>query len=83
MKLGQARGALLLSLAQSGIAVEEYAARLVKKTVVGTGAADKAQMEMMVKTLLPGCREQVGKARHDAFDALAIAICTANHSLVI
>lgn len=79
LKLGQARGALLLSLAQSGIPVREYAARLVKKTVVGTGAADKAQVEMMVQTLLPGCRQVEGKIRHDAYDALAVAVCEASH----
>ncbi len=83
LKLGQARGALLLSLAQSGIPVREYAARLVKKTVVGTGAADKAQVEMMVQTLLPACRNIEGKVRHDAYDALAIAVCEASHGNIL
>ncbi len=82
LKLGQARGALLLSLAQTGLVVNEYAARLIKKTVVGTGAADKAQIGMMVQTLLPGCREHIADARHDALDALAVAICDASHGMV-
>lgn len=75
LKLGNARGALLLSLAQAGLPVSEYAPNLVKKTVVGAGRAEKSQIDMMVKMLLPGC------ASHgpDAMDALAIAITHAQH----
>jgi crossover junction endodeoxyribonuclease RuvC len=78
LKLGNARGAIMLSLAISGLAVHEYAARLVKKTVVGSGRAEKGQIEMMVNVLLPATRQQ--KLSADAYDALAIAICHANHS---
>jgi len=75
LKLGQARGVILLAAARSGIAVGEYAARLVKKAVVGTGAADKAQVHAMVARLLPG----VKIAGPDAADALAVAITHAHH----
>ncbi len=75
LKLGQARGALLLTLAQAGLPVAEYAARLVKKSVTGSGAADKAQVAQMVQILLPGC----GKHGADAMDTLAVAISNAHH----
>jgi len=75
LKLGQARGVVLLGAAKSGIEVGEYAARLVKKAVVGTGAADKSQVHAMVGRLLPGCRI----AGADAADALAVAITHAHH----
>lgn len=75
LKLGQARGALLLTLALAGLPVCEYAATLVKKSVVGAGRAEKEQVAHMVQLLLPGC----GKHGLDAMDALAIAICHANH----
>jgi crossover junction endodeoxyribonuclease RuvC len=75
LKLGNARGALILSLAVAGMPVQEYAATLVKKSIVGAGRAEKGQVGMMVKTLLPACDEQGA----DALDALAIAICHANH----
>jgi crossover junction endodeoxyribonuclease RuvC len=74
LKLGQARGAVLLSLSLEGLSVAEYSANLVKKTVVGTGHADKGQVMMMVKTLLP--MSNAGGA--DAADALATAICHAH-----
>ena len=80
LKLGQARGVLLMSLALADLPVSEYAARLIKKTVVGNGAADKNQMAMMVTALLSGAREQLETAKHDAVDALAIAVCHSNHS---
>jgi crossover junction endodeoxyribonuclease RuvC len=76
LKLGQARGALLLALAQAGLPVSEYAATLVKKSIVGVGRAEKNQVARMVQVLLPGC----GKHGADAMDALAVAICHANHS---
>ena len=75
LKLGQARGVILLAAAQSGIAVGEYAARLVKKAVVGVGNAEKAQVHAMVGRLLPG----VKIAGADAADALAVAITHAHH----
>ena len=76
LKLGQARGVCLLVLAKAGLPVAEYAARLVKKAVVGTGGADKAQVQAMVKLLLPG----VQFAGADAADALAVAIAHAHLS---
>ena len=75
LKLAQARGVCLMVAARSGITVGEYAARLVKKAVVGTGAAEKAQVHAMVQRLLPG----VPIAGPDAADALAVAITHAHH----
>jgi crossover junction endodeoxyribonuclease RuvC len=75
LKLGQARGVILLGAAKSGLIVGEYAARLVKKAVVGVGNAQKAQVHTMVTHLLPG----VKIAGTDAADALAVAICHAHH----
>ncbi|MGN6155432.1 MAG: crossover junction endodeoxyribonuclease RuvC [Sphingomicrobium sp.] len=75
LKLGQARGVVLMVAARSGIAVGEYAARLVKKAVVGTGGAEKPQVHAMVSRLLPGARI----AGPDAADALAVAITHAHH----
>ncbi len=76
LKLGNARGAIVLSLAVAGLPVAEYAALLVKKSVVGVGRAEKGQVGMMVKVLLPRC--DVSGA--DALDALAVAICHAHQS---
>jgi crossover junction endodeoxyribonuclease RuvC len=75
LKLGQARGVVLLGAARGGMEVGEYAARLVKKAVVGVGNAEKAQVHAMVARLLPG----VKIAGADAADALAVAICHAHH----
>ncbi len=75
LKLGHARGIALLAPALAGLEVAEYAANLVKKTVVGTGHAEKAQIAMMVRTLLPRAEAQGA----DAADALAVAICHAQH----
>ena len=75
LKLGQARGVILLGAAKSGLVVGEYAARLVKKAIVGTGAAEKTQIHAMVSRLLPG----VKITGSDAADALAVAICHAHH----
>jgi crossover junction endodeoxyribonuclease RuvC len=75
LKLGQARGVCIVSVSRTGCAVSEYAANLVKKSIVGTGHADKAQIGLMVRTLLPKC----GKPGEDESDALAIAICHAHH----
>jgi crossover junction endodeoxyribonuclease RuvC len=74
LKLGQARGVVLLAPARAGLPVFEYAANLVKKSVVGAGHADKRQVAMMVGRLLPGV-----DATADAADALAVAICHAHH----
>ncbi|UZK68339.1 crossover junction endodeoxyribonuclease RuvC [Sphingomonas sp. S1-29] len=75
LKLGQARGVVLCALARGGLEVGEYAARLVKKAVVGIGAAEKAQVHAMVARLLPGVKIDGA----DAADALAVAICHAHH----
>jgi crossover junction endodeoxyribonuclease RuvC len=75
LKLGQARGVALMLAASSGLAVGEYAARLVKKAVVGNGNAEKVQVHAMVGRLLPG----VTIAGPDAADALAVAITHAHH----
>jgi crossover junction endodeoxyribonuclease RuvC len=75
LKLGQARGVALMLAARSGLAVGEYAARLVKKAVVGNGNAEKVQVHAMVGRLLPG----VKIAGPDAADALAVAITHAHH----
>ena len=74
LKLGQARGVCLLALARAGLPVHEYATRLVMKAIVGTGAAVKAQVQAMLKVLLPG----VKLAGADAADALAVAIAHAH-----
>jgi crossover junction endodeoxyribonuclease RuvC len=75
LKLGQARGVVLMCAAHAGIDVGEYSPALVKKAVVGTGGADKAQVHGMVSRLLPG----VKIAGPDAADALAVAITHAHH----
>lgn len=76
LKLGQARGAIMLTCSQAGLSVNEYAARLVKKSITGSGAADKTQMMHMVKLLLPKSDAQT----EDEADALAIAITHAHHA---
>ncbi len=75
LKLGQARGMAMLAPAMKGLRVSEYSPNLIKKSVVGTGHADKKQIQAMIGILLP-------KAKFDSADeadALAIAICHANH----
>jgi len=74
LKLAQARGAVLAACGAAGIEVREHAARLVKKAVVGTGGAEKAQVQAMLKILLPGA----AIAGPDAADALAVAIADAH-----
>lgn len=76
LKLAQARGAVLAACGAAGLIVNEHAARLVKKAVVGTGAAEKAQVQAMLKVLLPG----VMPVGADAADALAVAIADAHIS---
>jgi crossover junction endodeoxyribonuclease RuvC len=75
LKLGQARGVALATLALTGLPVAEYAANLIKKTVVGVGHAEKRQVAMMVRMLLPASTA----SSPDAADALAVAICHAQH----
>ena len=75
LKLGQARGIALVVPALAGLEVSEYGANKIKKTVVGAGHAEKAQVQMMVKMLLP----KANFTSADAADALAIAICHAQH----
>jgi crossover junction endodeoxyribonuclease RuvC len=75
LKLGYARGIALLAPALAGVPVAEYGAMAVKQAVVGTGGADKTQVQAMVRRLLPGA----GLCRADAADALAVAICHAHH----
>jgi crossover junction endodeoxyribonuclease RuvC len=75
LKLGVARGVVLLAPAERGVPVAEYSANLIKKSVVGAGHAEKAQVQMMVRRLLPGC----AIVEADAADALAVAICHAHH----
>ncbi len=75
LKLGQARGVAMLALALAGLEVAEYAPNLIKKSVVGTGHAEKRQVEAMVRVLLP----RAAPDSADAADALAVAICHAHH----
>lgn len=75
LKLGQARGVVVLAPALAGLPVAEYAPSQVKQALVGSGRAAKEQVGMMVRTLLPGCLA----ATPDAADALAVAICHAHH----
>ena len=75
LKLGQARGVVIMTAARAGIGVGEYAARLVKKAIVGNGNAEKSQVHAMIARLLPGA----SIAGPDASDALAVAITHAHH----
>ena len=75
LKLGMARGIALLVPAKAGVPVAEYAPNLVKKTIVGAGHAEKAQIRMMIGVLLPRADPQ----SEDAADALAIAVTHAHH----
>ena len=75
LKLGQARGVAMLIPARAGLPVAEYAPNLVKKTIVGAGHAEKAQIRMMIGVLLPKADPQ----SEDAADALAIAVTHAHH----
>jgi len=75
LKLGQARGIALVVPAKAGVLIAEYAPNLVKKTIVGAGHGDKAQIRMMLGVLLPAAAPK----SHDAADALAVAITHAHH----
>nr|WP_086940185.1 crossover junction endodeoxyribonuclease RuvC [Thaumasiovibrio occultus] len=74
LKLGQARGSAIVAAVNGGLPVSEYAARLIKQAVVGTGAADKAQVQHMVTSVL----KLSATPQADAADALAVAICHAH-----
>jgi crossover junction endodeoxyribonuclease RuvC len=74
LKLGQARGVVLLAAARAGLPIAEYATRLVKKAIVGTGGAEKAQVQAMLNVLLPAAKVTGA----DAADALAVAIAHAH-----
>ena len=74
LKLGQARGAAIVAATNTGLTVAEYSARQIKQSVVGTGAADKSQVQHMVKTIL----KLPGPPQADAADALAVALCHAH-----
>lgn len=74
LKLGHARGVVVLAAARAGLVVEEYASKMVKRAVTGTGAAPKTQVAAMVRMLLPSA----GDVADDAADALAVAICHAH-----
>lgn len=78
LKLGHARGAAILTCSLNNLVPYEYAATLVKKTVVGAGRAEKSQIAMMVKTLLP----KAVISSEDAADALAVAICHTQHAAI-
>jgi len=75
IKLGHARGVVMVPPARAGLKVAEYAAKVVKKALVGTGGADKTQVAFMVRRILPGADLRSG----DAADALAVAITHAHH----
>jgi crossover junction endodeoxyribonuclease RuvC len=77
LKLGQVRGTMLLLAEQRGLDIAEYSPRLIKQTVVGYGAAEKHQVQEMVRVLL---RMKTIPTPHDAADALAIAICHFHHA---
>ncbi|MEE2689837.1 MAG: crossover junction endodeoxyribonuclease RuvC [Pseudomonadota bacterium] len=76
LKLGEARGVVLLAPALLGLPVAEYSANRIKKSVVGVGHAGKPQVQMMVRRLLPGCDFESA----DSADALAVAICHSHFS---
>ena len=77
LKLGQARGAAVVAAMQNGLGVHDYSAKKVKRAVVGYGQAEKGQVQHMIKMLLGLSKEP----SEDAADALAVAICHANHQL--
>ena len=79
LKLGQARGAAIVAATNTGLTISEYSARQIKQAVVGTGAADKAQVQHMVKTIL----KLPGTPQADAADALAVALCHAHSHTTI
>lgn len=79
LKLGHARGAAIVAATQAGLPVTEYSARQIKQAVVGTGAADKSQVQHMVKSIL----KLPGMPQEDAADALAAALCHAHSHVAL
>jgi crossover junction endodeoxyribonuclease RuvC len=79
LKLGLARGVVLLTPALHKLEVFEYPANLIKKSVVGAGHAGKEQVQVMVRVILPASALDSGTGSPDAADALAVAICHAHH----
>jgi crossover junction endodeoxyribonuclease RuvC len=79
LKLGQARGAAIVAATNTGLTIAEYSARQIKQSVVGTGAADKSQVQHMVKSIL----KLGGTPQADAADALAVALCHAHSHEII
>ena len=77
LKLGHARGVLILAARQHGLLLEEYSPTVVKQAVTGYGQAPKEQVQQMVRVLL----KLAASPSHDAADALAVAICRANYTL--
>ncbi|MBM3617638.1 MAG: crossover junction endodeoxyribonuclease RuvC [Alphaproteobacteria bacterium] len=80
LKLGQARGAILMTLSLAGLPVHEYSATNVKKTVTGSGRAEKEQVQALVEMLMPTSKAHIKGP--DAADALAIAICHSSHAVM-
>jgi len=78
LKLGQARGAAVVAAMQNGLGVNDYSAKKVKRAVVGYGQAEKGQVQRMIRVLLGLSAEP----SNDAADALAVAICHANHQIL-
>lgn len=78
LKLGQARGAAVVAAMQNGLGVSDYSAKKVKRAVVGYGQAEKGQVQRMIRVLLGLSAEP----SNDAADALAVAICHANHQIL-
>ncbi len=78
LALGQARGAVIVAVARGRLPVHEYAATTVKQAVTGHGHASKEQVAALVRMQLPRSKAET----HDASDALAVAICHANHALM-
>ncbi len=78
LKLGQARGAAVVAAMQNGLGVNDYSAKKVKRAVVGYGQAEKGQVQHMIRVLLGLSAEPSS----DAADALAVAICHANHQIL-
>lgn len=76
LKLGQARGAIIITIANVGLEISEYAATAIKKNITGMGRADKEQVQRMVKLLLPKSEVKY----NDEADALAVALCHMQHS---
>ena len=77
LKLGHVRGVVLLAAERAGVEIAEYAPRLIKQTVVGYGAAEKHQVQEMVRVLLSLKKLPTP---FDASDALAVAICHLHHA---